>query len=268
MKRHFRPGFTLIELLVVVAIIALLIAILLPSLGKAKMMAMRTRCGTVLKGWGTAVATYQAENSGLFSARVGSGIGAQWDQDPKAVGLTGNGLYSNQVTGGVIGQKMRFCPADSGDNRGNGAANYYLPSMSLPAYKFVWYVKASGGPIPGGTSPASSFTWKISQFKNTAEKLLMCDSNSLNNFGYFVSFIDGNDPGSGPKMLNGTAPGSPFPSTQFSSKDEIQARHRGVGSVLFLDGHVGQHPWADFVKNLPATSNDTDLTKNWTRLSQ
>jgi prepilin-type processing-associated H-X9-DG protein len=255
----------------VVAIIALLISILLPSLGKAKAVASRTKCGAVLKGWGTAVATYQAENEGLFSARAGSGIGAQWDQDPKAVGLTGNGLYSNQVTGGVLGQKMRFCPADSGGNRGNGAGGYYLTSMSLPSFRFAYYLSPSGGAVNGGTSPASAFSWKITRFKNLSEKLLMCDSNSLNNYGYFVSYLDsaaGGDSGSGPKMLNGLAPGSPNPTQKFSSKDEIQDRHRGMGNVLFLDGHVSNVPWTEFVQNLPADKNDTDLSKNWTRLSE
>jgi len=69
-----RKAFTLIELLVVVAIIALLIAILLPSLGKARELAKRTTCGTNLHGYGMAIQTYITEfNKPLTSVRASFG---------------------------------------------------------------------------------------------------------------------------------------------------------------------------------------------------
>ncbi len=58
-----RKGFTLIELLVVVAIIALLISILLPSLGRARTLAKRTVCLTNLRQIGIATRAYAGANN-------------------------------------------------------------------------------------------------------------------------------------------------------------------------------------------------------------
>ncbi|HOA73763.1 MAG TPA: prepilin-type N-terminal cleavage/methylation domain-containing protein [Phycisphaerae bacterium] len=62
-------GFTLIEVLVVVAIIALLISILLPSLKAARDEAKKVTCGTNLHQIGTGLTSYVTDNRGELPVR-------------------------------------------------------------------------------------------------------------------------------------------------------------------------------------------------------
>ncbi|MBI3991365.1 MAG: DUF1559 domain-containing protein [Candidatus Omnitrophica bacterium] len=61
-----RSGFTLVELLVVIAIIAILAAMMLPTLGKAREMAMRAVCKGNMKQIGLAMQMYAGDYQGYY----------------------------------------------------------------------------------------------------------------------------------------------------------------------------------------------------------
>jgi prepilin-type N-terminal cleavage/methylation domain-containing protein/prepilin-type processing-associated H-X9-DG protein len=95
-----RRGFTLIELLVVVAIIAVLIAILLPSLGHARDQAKTVRCSTNLKSFYQATAAYGTENDDwMLPAVVYSGNG------PVGGGFTANLWAGTDMLGYIFGMR-------------------------------------------------------------------------------------------------------------------------------------------------------------------
>ena len=68
-----KKGFTLIELLVVISIIAILLAILMPGLKKAKQVARDTICRSNLKQWGIIWNIYANENEGKLPDCTGFG---------------------------------------------------------------------------------------------------------------------------------------------------------------------------------------------------
>jgi prepilin-type N-terminal cleavage/methylation domain-containing protein/prepilin-type processing-associated H-X9-DG protein len=101
-----RRGFTLIELLVVVGIIAILAAILLPALSRAREAARRASCANNLRQWGMVFAMYTTENGGnypemqrIFPAMI-----------TELLGVDIRSVYPEYLTDPAI----YACPSDSG----------------------------------------------------------------------------------------------------------------------------------------------------------
>ncbi len=111
--RHPRDGraFTLIELLVVVSLIVLLIAMLLPALGRARTIARRSACASNLHQIGAAAVTYASSNAGQYPSSVRPG---HWSFG----GLLETTVAENRPAGPALmfelgmlgGAEMLYCP--------------------------------------------------------------------------------------------------------------------------------------------------------------
>jgi len=137
-----RRSFTLIELLVVVAILALLISILLPSLSKARRQAKDTLCMADLHQLSIAMTMFASENKGQLGLPEG-GANSWWRNYlmPYLSGTT------NPVVRGDESNTL-MCPMVTIEERSN-AAQSYVAGTATRAWKT--YSNFSGAFIGAGS---------------------------------------------------------------------------------------------------------------------
>jgi prepilin-type processing-associated H-X9-DG protein/prepilin-type N-terminal cleavage/methylation domain-containing protein len=90
-----RQAFTLVELLVVIGIIAVLVAILFPVLGKAREQAERVRCASNLRQFAQADEVYVNETKGWH-------LPGFWDNNPTLTGIANKGYQYNRTWPGIF----------------------------------------------------------------------------------------------------------------------------------------------------------------------
>jgi prepilin-type N-terminal cleavage/methylation domain-containing protein/prepilin-type processing-associated H-X9-DG protein len=139
-----RLGFTLIELLVVISIIALLIAILLPALGKARKETRRVQCLSNVRQIGIGHLGYVVDNKNLFwteqsttSTIVHGGKSGtlsgytdsdDWGADDRPI----NGYTGYEGFPGDAETPLYECPDDGGSVNSGGLSTYDYVGNSYP----------------------------------------------------------------------------------------------------------------------------------------
>lgn len=140
MRRGTRANaFTLVELLVVIGIIAVLIAILLPTLSKARYQARLTVCASNLKQLAQAENIYANENRGCFlraDTTAGSGFNA-WDIP--------NEMYTALREQMGLPQQVLFCP-DSPEDLLESIWSGYSSNFKILGYSW-WTPRRMGGTL-------------------------------------------------------------------------------------------------------------------------
>ena len=265
-----RKAFTLIELLVVISVIALLLAILMPALNKAKDQGRSASCQANLKNYSVALYMYLGDNGDKF-CNPQSCYFSQTTPFPVESGLTSpihlrwcNGdlyLKSHPEYGGplysyLVDAKSFICPTFASMAHRTSQDHFYqAEAAKIKNYK-PWYNYSMNAYL--GTNSSGVKVERLSNVKRPSQTFSFTEESALVDTRYNVSGL--NDtymiPGDA-SMIKGwmSRVGGNYRNIQPGPEgvgqfwDVIAGFHRapsgdplgGKGNCTFLDGHIDAH---------------------------
>ena len=262
--RHISPrsrAFTLIELLVVVAIIALLISILLPSLSRARAVARMVKCQAVLKQFGNASHMYANEQSDWFVSHRMNDFGFVWYGNIKLRQMLGF-----QNAGSLSAPEGMVCP-DMPPNR---------PIGSIPhsyGHNGTSSSTAAGAATGGIPWQEPGVPWNSGDYQpNTSNQgtglAIRIFRSKVRNPSGKIHFIDASDWNIGRTGADWKVRWDIFGEAKAGSEGGLNGtttyRHLEGNNPLMHDGHVENRPKSEvYFFNAAGTYSATPTEALW-----
>lgn len=261
-----RTAFTLVELLVVIGIIALLIAILLPTLNGARRASRQLKCLSNIRQLGLVDQMYQTEWKGwhLWGYHGWSTPNPPWKPSPKPANadeITNPRRYwhSNQLIlstlGAVNPQSNRYPISATCPESPLSIERENVNGTTLHNSYAMNYTNLPGTPASEG--PVFFNALKNNAVLSSAEKIFFVDGSSEG-----VS-VGGSAPATPPAANNSTMRYyDPYYEERHEPPDKggaVSYRHKGGANVLFFDGHA---EWKRD-KELIVDPGDPGWVQNW-----